>query len=113
MIGLVRMVIFLSLLSALFISAALALGQQIVLKSEALRIELQAPYPPADFMRWYLSEPRRGLRVDLTKTGSCIQNVISKHGPANPYYQCPLLGRDESGLFVMDAVSLTQCHFLA
>lgn len=111
MAWLTRMVIYFSLLGALFIGTAQWLGQQIVLEPEALQIDLQ-PDPRSDFTRWYLSERRRALRVDLSKTGACIRRVIPRYGPANTYNQCPWVGHDDRGIFVMDAVTSWKCQIL-
>ena len=108
MTRLVRMGVFLSLLGTLFIGTALMLGRQIVLEPEALQIDLQ-PDPRSDFMRWYLAEHRRGLRVDLTQTDACIRQVIPRHAPADLFRQCPWIGLDDQGIFMADAVTLSKC----
>jgi hypothetical protein len=116
---LVRMVILLSISSALFIGVAWGGGQQITLKPEAFKAELK-PVSHDSFFRIYLTEHAHGLQIDVTNW-PCFGSTFFG-GPAvttNERQQAMLIlnqfllvERDSEGIYAMDVRSPLKCYFI-
>lgn len=104
---LVRMTVFLSILSGLFISVAYTLGQQTPLNPEAYTAYAHTTVHD-DRLDIFVLESPRGLGVDLTNR-PCFRGLIPGKMIAGKT-QTLWVTRDTLGILVMEGFALSGCY---